>query len=276
MRPSRAQSGQATTEYILLLVVVVAIIGGGLYQFNTAFQSFVQSYFGAYLACLLETGELPSLGGQASPLSDPGSCNSQFQAFSLANGRPLNPGASSSSSTGSGGLNSASSGANGRPNGNGNLTMMPMGGMRITFSQSPSLFAANPPGSNNGKNGKKSSDQDQIGGDAITNLEGGDNGRIIRIPLSESEGFNNWGEDDSEKEKTKILVHKAAIAKAQNPSSHTPLIKASRTIASAQKPASISGFSFSNLIRYLIIAVMIIAIVIFIGGQILQVTKSLE
>lgn len=81
-----SDSGQAVIEYLLILVVTVGITLGVVLQFNKAFQTFADNYFGNYLACLLETGELPSLG-----LDGPdnvGICNEEFQAFSFTAGRP--------------------------------------------------------------------------------------------------------------------------------------------------------------------------------------------
>ena len=66
------------------------------------------------------------------------------------------------------------------------------------------------------------------------------------------------------------------IKKGENASSASPLIKANRTVASVKKKSHVGGFNFGYLLRYFIIAIIIIAIVIFIGGQILQVSKSME
>jgi len=95
------ERGQALAEYILMLTVSVALILGLMFEFNTAFQSWANNYFGDYLTCLLETGELPSIGG--SP-GDSGVCNQFFAEFSLKNGRP-----SKALSKNSGGKNGSSS-----------------------------------------------------------------------------------------------------------------------------------------------------------------------
>ncbi len=87
LRMLQQQSGQAVTEYVLILIVVVAIILGGLYQVNSAFKVWAQGYFGDYLSCLLETGELPALGGSVSAAA--GVCNEMYEPFSLDKGRPL-------------------------------------------------------------------------------------------------------------------------------------------------------------------------------------------
>ena len=64
------EKGQAVIEYLLILILVVSIILGILYQFNDAFKKFINGYFGDYIACLLETGELPSLGGMGAPIRE--------------------------------------------------------------------------------------------------------------------------------------------------------------------------------------------------------------
>jgi len=89
-RALRSESGQAVLEYILILVVVVGIILGVMYQLDTAFKKYVQSYFGDYIACLLETGEMPSLG--AGDGANQEICSASFEPFSLKNGRPFSGG----------------------------------------------------------------------------------------------------------------------------------------------------------------------------------------
>lgn len=107
---SSRESGQATFEYLLLLIFATLIIMGGLYQLSTAFQSFARSYFGDYFECLLETGELPTLG------SGQGICASSYQPFSLSRGRALvdtsgmGSGGSSGGRPGSGGSGGSAGG----------------------------------------------------------------------------------------------------------------------------------------------------------------------
>ena len=91
--------GQGIIEYLLILVVTVAIILGVVFQFSQAFATFLQSYMGDYVECLLATGELPSLG---SDLDNNLICDAEFEPFSLANGRPLVDSKNSNSSQSSG------------------------------------------------------------------------------------------------------------------------------------------------------------------------------
>ncbi|NQZ18798.1 MAG: hypothetical protein HRT44_06015 [Bdellovibrionales bacterium] len=112
------EAGQAVVEYILMLVITVSIILGVLYQFNDAFKNYLDNYFGDYIACLLETGELPSLGGDGPTSAE---CNANFADFTVASGRPLVDGGSSGSGDGNGesgsGSDSSSAGSS-SPSGN--------------------------------------------------------------------------------------------------------------------------------------------------------------
>ena len=83
-------------EYVLLLVVVVGLILGLFVNFNEAFARYARNYFGDYLSCLIETGELPRLGGDTD-----GVCDSLYRPFTFTAGRPPIPeGPGSSSSRG--------------------------------------------------------------------------------------------------------------------------------------------------------------------------------
>lgn len=80
----RDESGQGTVEYVLLLVVVISMIMGGIYQFNDAFRVWANNYFGNYLVCLLETGELPLISGSGGHNSE---CQEEFKKFNIADGK---------------------------------------------------------------------------------------------------------------------------------------------------------------------------------------------
>ena len=86
------EAGQSTVEYILILMVTVVLILTIVYQFSTAFRAYAEQIFDGYLACLLETGELP--GGQG--------CTADMKPFNIADGKPLLTGGLSSSSDGGG------------------------------------------------------------------------------------------------------------------------------------------------------------------------------
>jgi hypothetical protein len=85
-RSFRTESGQALVEYVLILIVSIGILTTLTIKIFQPLSLFLQAYMGDYVECLLETGELPALGGETRVL-DPESCESKFEEASLANGR---------------------------------------------------------------------------------------------------------------------------------------------------------------------------------------------
>ena len=54
------------------------------------------------------------------------------------------------------------------------------------------------------------------------------------------------------------------------------LLPVKRRLASSQEAPDIEEFTFGNFLKYLIIAIIIIAIVVIVGGEWRQVSKSTE
>ncbi len=267
------ESGQAVIEYVLVMMVSVAIVLGALYQLNDAFRIWADSYFGDYLACLLETGELPALDGGG------GTCGASYSDFKLDKGRQLvNGGDGSSSSSGENGGNggsgnSAASGAAARAAANGQSNIISMGNSRSSFRGSTRFSARSSAGGD--EDSKKGGDSD-TGSFGATNLSGYQQGRVIRIPLRQSEQIargRRGSDDDDKKDKTKIKV--AATVQGAAQQRRAELMRIERKIASGKAP-EIEEFTFGNFLRYIIIAAIIIAILFFIGGQAMQVSKSLD
>src|SRR5262245_45898196 len=80
-----SERGQGMIEYILLVVVIITMalaIGARLFK---PFNEWANHYIGDYVVCLLDYGELPSLGG-AEAFSD-GECDKKFEPFTVAGGR---------------------------------------------------------------------------------------------------------------------------------------------------------------------------------------------
>ncbi len=80
----RNNQGQALIEYVLMLVIIVSLVLMLMTQIFKPFGDFIQSYMGSYVGCLLEYGELPSLGyPEPSEVDDDSECNKKFQAGTL-------------------------------------------------------------------------------------------------------------------------------------------------------------------------------------------------
>lgn len=268
-----SESGQAVLEYLLVLFVTVAIILGIMYQFNTAFKKYVQSYFGEYVACLLETGEMPSLGGDGG--ANATSCASNFEPFSLKNGRPLSGG----SGGGGNGDDSRSDKARGKN-----------GGDKSNFSRSrnASLRAAKIPKGRNTRNADGSSGGGGSGSDddkkKISRRAGAAPGGSYsmrtqrmrdqgQIPISGS--FTMGGmKKDSKPFTARVAAGKKGAAGGSRSGKKLMIDpKKFRTVASDDGSLEL-GLSFGDYIRYIIIFGIIIMIVVFFGGQLFQLKKG--
>jgi type IV secretory pathway TrbL component len=268
------ESGQAVIEYILVLAVVVGVVLGGLYQFNDAFKKWADSYFGDYLACLLEAGELPALGGGGG-----GECTQLYKEFSLADGRPH-----VGEGIGGGGGGSAEGGENQTGEfgngGDGSAGVYRGGGGSVVVQSVPSadlggrsqrFRARSSAGAGAGEEDASSSN---TGSAAITDLGSYQSGKAVRIPLREVgsiRGGVRAEEEKEEKTKTKVASSSVETESRKGPER----IKVERRTASTAAAPEIEEFTFGKLLRYLIIAAIIIAIILFIGGQAIQVSKSM-
>jgi hypothetical protein len=270
------ERGQGIVEYILILVVTVALILGGLYKLNSAFKTFALSYFGDYLSCLLETGELPTIGGTP---GDTGICNQLFHSFTLADGRQLKGGtpgqindggggrgggASEKNASGGGGARSRVSGGGG---GGGNF-----GGGR-GFSRGPQRSPLKL-----GKGGGKGKDSGTYTGSTSTEAFGNYGATNRKLKTGVKHRLDNKFAFDEEKEvkqKRRIAGVSKKPAEETSRTERRSRLKAAALIKDAGE-APDSGMSFPDFMRYIIIAGILIALFLFLGGQMLQIGKSME
>ena len=269
----RSNAGQAVVEYILVLVVVVGLILGALYQLNTAFQVWANSYFGEYLVCLMETGELPTLG-QPNPTSE---CRELYRSFTLEQGDPL---------VGERiGANGNSGGRSGDGSNSGNAAAAPSGNADNSF------IARNRSSAN--RNGTASRFRSRGGGadeddeDGISR-EGSTSGGTVTGGFSNEEGGpqrfavrrggkrGKRGTQLDEKEETEKRTKAKNVEKGPEQKSGPQLIKIVRTPDQQTQESDLEDVGFGGFLRYLIIAAILIAVVLFLGGQILQVSKSMQ
>ncbi len=281
----RSEAGQGTLEYVLVLVVSVLIILGVLYQFNSAFKVYVTSYFGEYVACLLEVGDLPGVASECA-----------LPSFDLKNGKKLitsvGSGGGSTSAANSSSSKGGSTGgtASGKSSSSTSSSSSSSGGR----SQSPETIA--PGGSSRIVSSNSGRSRSSPAG-SVADLKGGAGGTqddVLGIsPTSTSVGHyagndrsraNNmsWGYYDTNDPKDKANEDKPSVTASNKTISQNNKLKAksiqvntTRTTASVDNGDD-EGFSFGAMIRLLLIILMIVAIVVFFGGQILQISKSGE
>lgn len=275
------QSGQGVLEYVLILLVTVAIILGGLYQMNTAFKVWAQNYFGSYLSCLLETGELPALGGAF--ISDAGICNELYEPFSIENGRPLlassgNKGSSSggSSSSSGGSSNQSETAPSNKLDGNqgqrestgsssGSSQTNPSS--RFSSSRSSSGSQRNPPTRRGSSDSYTGSTDGSI---PMSMLGSGGSGRNRMLSADGSQQYSLAQQQERKPIKGGDTVRKVDEIQERAKRKATPF----RAPAAKTDNQEDSGMTFGSFLRYLVIAAIIIALLLVVGGQLLQISKS--
>jgi len=284
----KAQSGQAVIEYILILSVVILLILGGVYQFNDSFRNYVRGFFGGYIACLLETGELPSLG--ASQVATQ-TCVAQYRAFDPNSGQPLLTGGAGSGGGGAGsGGGGAANTSRGRPGQGGRTTS---GGSAPTANAdsvgssggpqtAASLFnsSGRPRRQTVGQVGNSSTVSEKGSGEsefssAPTQTVGQvrtNRDRVSRMTIDRRGFF-----DQEEREETgrANITTPIAAQDRQNLKPKRLQFEAKRAPTATMKESS-TDFSVGGLLRLFLIVAIILALLFFLGGQALQISKSWE
>lgn len=258
--------GQSLVEYMLILVVAVAIILILVFQFSSAFQIWANNYFGEYLQCLLETGELPSIGGTP---GDSGTCNQFFSPFNLQNGRAsiAAPNAGGNGSNASkGGRARGEVPSNARRNGGGGGGRGGSRGGDGKWHQTetePPRQAQEEKGDEESKHGEARFSSTSGGGSRTSSYKA-DNGRFIDGRVGGSQRETDNKDKASPKVKTNDLYRTAKKFKLKRPPKKEEVT------------ADVEPYSFADFFRMLVIAAIIIALVVLLGGQVLQIGKSMD
>lgn len=264
------QSGQALVEYVLLLAIAVALILGLMNQFYRPFGDWMKDYMGAYLECLIDVGELPSLGYE----NESSECNSKLKSGTLANGRPSNRGpkaegnepakkagrdADDSSTSGS------TAGSEGSRRNAAEARGFQVGGPR----------GADGPGSAAAANG---SITEKLPESQFFRSRG--KPYAVTNPVETARPSGVTGVITTERKKIQNREQKPfTAARTEDLGTDSKKVKklivkpGERKIASEESSPS---WSFSEYLKFGIIIIIIIALVLFLGGQILQISKSME
>lgn len=274
------QAGQAVIEYILVLLVVLSICLGIIWQFNDAFRQFSNSYFGNYIACLLELGELPALGGTTS-----GICASEYEPFDISKGRPrkggdFNPdGGDSDDDSGGGGRDRNSDGDSGSDGSGGDVAGSGSGGARGTDGVGRfGRFGANSSGRPASVVIGTVKKDDAYTGSTESSSKNTNRSSTVRRQetlklVDQSGGVIDPFENRKVKEAS-VTISKDTSNQTLKPKKAR--VDITRKVANVDMKKDDSKFTLGDFLRYLLIAAIIIAVVIFIGGQALQVSKSWE
>ncbi len=296
LKRRKAQSGQAVVETILLIAIGVVLILGLMKEFYQPFGTWVKTYMTSYLECLLDVGELPTLGS-ASVTSV---CVEQFKAFKK--GAPYISSASSGGSSGgsAGGAGAGAGAGDAKPRGgpNSNKASASRGSDSAADGRSHSAGDGTVSGGLNGQanasrrrgfgefDGNKKSDVSEEsanlseaekekranrGGTRSFSLgsnAGGDSTPISqfseRTASSESKKKTsvNFSISSTEDERTSSLSSKKFIM-TNNP----------RKLASETTDFQ---WGIADYLKYAVILAIVLATILFLGGQIAQISKSME
>jgi hypothetical protein len=271
------QRGQGLLEYILILFFILAIIFGGIYAFNDAIKVWANNYFGDYLTCLLETGELPTIGGDP---GDSGICDQFFKPFSLSDGRPYktmtdgpmsNPSGANSAKGANGSNRAVNESSARRSSSGGSGGSGRSGSGNGAFGNSQNANAEN---GGAGAEAKKengtytgSNETENYGGfgNRVRGSRGPEGGQLsrgfyVQMPKDEKEKPPGYAASGSRNDSGFNTPRKVALKPAQKPEYIPP-----------DEPFTIGSF-----FRFLVIAGIIIAIVFLLGGQLLQISKNMD
>ncbi len=278
--PTLNNKGQAMIEYVLLLIITVSIVLALISQIFKPFGDFIDSYMGSYVGCLLEYGELPTLGSDNPALADEDSeCNKKFAPGSLTKGRP--PRGNGNGGEGDQGGNAANRDRQGGGGDSGNSG----GGGGGAYAGSSSRRGTSL--INNRRRGTGVEQSANASGGKIVEIavDGNSGGSYftsnnssnkINIPQkTRAIGLSGLTEEERARIKKKAGVTAAPMVVTGGIAPEPKKMIVKKPIPEMKreedKPITIGGF-----IRYLFIAALVIALVIFIGGQALQYSKSSE
>lgn len=283
---SRAgEAGQAVLEYVLVLLVVVSILLGFLYQFNDAFKTYLDTFFGDYIACLLETGELPALGGDG-PSS--GECN--MPDMNVAGGAMLDNAAANSAANGSNGGGDGSSSSDSASSGSGSGSSRGGSNRR----RRPSRFNSGG-GTGNGeavgsaanrsrpgritKRTRVKGSAGNGGGFSADSSEGGSGGRRGRVTRRKRViylGDDYLSKNEKRKNQDPVIGSVKNANKKEGEGSlrktRMKLDLPEREVARIEEEKVSLGFGV--ILKFLIIGGILIALFVFLGGQAMSIKKG--
>lgn len=281
------QKGQAIIEYMLILVVTVSLVMLLMNYMFKPFGEFIQRYMGDYVACLLDYGELPTLGHDVESIVDSDSeCDKKFKPASIADGRPQKEGSGGSSSSnrdpagrgegaeGSGG--SSGSGGDSGGSGGGSYAGSSSRGRssRMNLGRRPSRGVES--GSNEMAAGKVVEiTLDNGGGGGFFRSSSNNSAAVRRARKETYVGIAGLSESERKKleKKAEGTSRMVTVGQGMEPPPKKTTVKPPEPKAAVQSEDE--SFTIGGFVRYLFIAAIVIALLLLIGGQAMQMSKEL-
>lgn len=299
-------SGQAVVEYILIVSVAIGII----FMLKPLFggmEKYVQNYVGDYIECLMTHGELPALGVTDSELKkhldSSYTCNMGYQPFTLAEGRPpVGGNTSDPASRVAGGKSDAQGGSD-----SSSSSRSSRGGSKDSSDKDSEASGGGRGGSGSGGNPYANGSIRRGGRTTADGIAGGGSDRQ-RLIDEEGEGDELGGSGRKRKPRqsriiyrerprykailgneAEQVVNKSERSTVKRKPSSRPVAKSEgltfsgpRTGFAKQPPdkppvveeTKDGGWGFGKLLKWLLIIGMIVALLIFFGGQLLNYSNS--
>lgn len=284
----RLQKGQAVIEYMLILVVTVSLVMLLMNYMFKPFGEFIQRYMGDYVGCLLEYGELPTLGHDEESIIDSDSeCDKRFKPASMAGGRAPQDGAGGESGSnrdpagrgdgegqGGGDGGSGSGGGSGGSGGSSVGSSSRGRSSRMNMGRRPSRGVDS--GSSEAAAGKVVEiTLDNGGGGGFFRSSGNNNLPIHRARKETYVGIAGLSEAEKKKLEKKAEGTSRTMTVGQGMEAPPKKTTVKPPEPAATVESGDESFTIGGFIRYLFIAAIVIALVLLIGGQALQMSKDL-
>ncbi len=302
------QSGQAVVEYVLLLVITVGLIMAASKVFKNL-NDFMNRYIGDYTICLMEHGELPNLGVAAAGQkkhADSGACDQKFEGFTFGSGRPPGGAGRSGRSGSSRSGSSSKSDADGSSKSDADRRKSDAAKKDSDRDGTNKGFrkkSAAGRGSSPYTSGQISRDEGFGTADGPSSDVGNEKVKIIEEEKEKSKNAKNANRRSSRNlgyQKLKYRVITGELAETIEKNSGKKPRGSARTVSALigdsanqigpykkifippdSKPVEViqddgSDFAFGNILRWLMIGAMILAVIVFFGGQIMNYSNSKE
>lgn len=308
------QRGQASLEAVLLIAVGLLVTLGLVYRFNTAFKKYTIDMYGTYYRCLLETGELPGVGsvckdkqarfaisngralvkeGSGSGGGGSGGSGSGGGSGGGGSGGGNGDKGGSGNKGGSGGKGSSGNQANGggSEGGGGNSGGSPEavgGSTRVSGGGSSSVIGRlrglqRPKSTAVGTTANLSrEDMNSSGGDPLavnaSSRAASDGLRRAqtKMDFKMDGGQYTRAETAASTSVTASPPKKGNVAAGDSLRPRKAVENMNRGPASKSKDDKSGGMDFGRLFKIFMIIGLIVGIAVFLGGQVLQISKSGE
>lgn len=268
--------GQGMVEYLLMIVVSVSLLVGLSTALFKPVREFLNMYMGSYVSCLLETGELPSLGNDDAKtvLQDQG-CNAHFQAATLKFGRP--PAGSSSSPNSSDSSKSSSSGSSSSSKSSSSDKKNNQSSSSPTPNQSRNLLNQKSTALESRGSSEKVTDIPVDPGQtsSLYNRQGAWGSQSVgRSAKATAVGMAGMTEDEKRKQSRRDNANQT-VATGEDLGGRTKKVTIKKPEPKVDEIKD-EPMTFGSFLRLLLIAGIIIAIIVVLGGQALKISKSRE